>query len=116
MQFGEFVAETESWEALVHRAERSIIEDPDVMGGLPVLKGTRVLVTTVVASKRAGFDIGQLREAYPFLTPELVADAETYLQVHSCVEHPLSADGPVPESPSTRMLVSGKRVALPPRQ
>lgn len=72
----------------------TIIEDPDVMGGLPVFKGTRVLVATVLASKRAGFDMGQLREAYPFLTPELVVDAEAYLQAHPRVEHPLSADRP----------------------
>jgi len=36
----------------------------------------------VAASWRAGFNMDQLREAYPFLMPALVLDAETYLQIH----------------------------------
>ena len=112
VQLGEFVTDAKNREALVRRAELSIVEDPDVMGGLPVFKGHRVPVATVVASKRAGFDMDQMREAYPFLTPELVVDAETYLQIHPRVGRPRSA----PEPASKRKLVSSKRVALLPRQ
>jgi hypothetical protein len=50
----------------------------------------------------------QLREAYPFLTPDLVLDAETYLQIHPKIGRPRKGD----ELPVKRKLVSGKRVAL----
>lgn len=114
VQLGEFVAEAKSRETLVQRAERSIVEDPDVMGGLPVFKGTRVPAATVVASKSAGFDMDQLREAYPFLTPDLVVDAETYLQIHPRMGRPRSASAT--EASTMLKLVRSKRVALPPRQ
>ena len=82
------------------------------MGGTPAFKGTRVPAVTVAASKRAGFDMDQLREAYPFLTPELVLDAETYLQIHPKVGRPRKDE----ELPVKRRLVSSKRVALPARR
>lgn len=54
----------------------------------------------------------QLREAYPFLTPDLVLDAEIYLQIHPKIGRPRRADG----LPVQRKLVSSKRVALPARR
>lgn len=112
VQLGTFVTDATDRARLVRRAEESIVEDPDVMGGTPVFKGTRVPVATVAASKRAGFDMAQLSEAYPFLTPELVLDAETYLQIHPKVGRPRKDDG----LPGKRKPVSSKRVALPARR
>ena len=106
-----FVREAKERERLVERAERSIAEDPEVMGGVPVFKGTRVPASMVVASKRAGFEMDQLRAAYPFLTPELVEDAETYLQIHPRMGRPSKAEAP----PQPRKALSSKRVALKPR-
>jgi uncharacterized protein (DUF433 family) len=112
VQLGSFVTDATDRVRLVRRAEESIVEDPDVMGGTPVFKSTRVPVATVAASQRAGFDMEQLREAYPFLTPELVLDAETYLQIHPKVGRPRKDDG----LPVKRKLVSSKRVAIPDRR
>lgn len=55
-----------------------IIEDPKVMRGVPVFKGTRVPIANVLASLKAGFDLEQLREAYSFLTQEHVDAALNY--------------------------------------
>jgi len=112
VQLLSFVTDATARARLVRRAEETIVEDPDVMGGTPVFKGTRVPAATVAASKRAGFGMDQLREAYPFLTPDLVLDAETYLQIHPKVGRPRKDDG----LPAKRKLVSSKRVALPARR
>ncbi|MFJ1260292.1 DUF433 domain-containing protein, partial [Cupriavidus sp. CuC1] len=68
--------------ASVERANRSITEDPAVMGGVPVFAGTRVPIEIVTSSKAAGIGDDRLREAYSFLTSELIQDAEVYQQVH----------------------------------
>lgn len=43
-----------------------------------MFRGTRVPIANVVASLNAGFDLVQLREAYQFLTPELIEAALRY--------------------------------------
>ena len=107
VEFAPFVNEAKERGLLVERAESSIIEDPDILGGVPVFKGTRVPASTVVASKRAGFEMDQLRAAYPFLTPALVEDAEIYLRIHPRVGRPSKAKALV------RTPLSSKRVPLP---
>ena len=66
----------------VARANRRITEDPQVMDGVPVFAGTRVPIETVVSSRAAGINAERLRASYPFLTPELIEDAEIYLRIH----------------------------------
>ena len=111
VEFAPFVNEAKERGLLVERAEASIIEDPDILGGVPVFKGTRVPASTVVASKRAGFEMDQLRAAYPFLTPTLVEDAEIYLRIHPPVGRPSKAKAPT----LVRTPLSSKRVSLPRR-
>ena len=53
-------------------ADAAIVEDPDVMRGVPVFNGTRVPIANVLASLKVGFDLAQLQEAYSFLTQEHV--------------------------------------------
>jgi uncharacterized protein (DUF433 family) len=57
----------------------AIVEDPNVMRGVPVFKGTRVPIANVLASLKAGFHLEQLREAYSFLTQEHVDAALNYV-------------------------------------
>lgn len=63
----------------------AVVEDAQVMGGLPVFRGTRVPIANVLASLEAGFNLDQLREAYPFLTPELVNAARNYSPCNTTV-------------------------------
>jgi uncharacterized protein (DUF433 family) len=111
VQLATFVTRAQNRALMVRRAEHAIVEDADVMGGVPVFRGTRVPVSTVVASKNAGFTMDQMRDAYAFLTPQLVDEAETYLRIHPRVGRP-----PKDAEPRNRKLISSKTVALPSRK
>jgi len=41
-----------------------IVHDPEIQGGRPVIRGTRVLVTRVVGALSAGADFTEIREDY----------------------------------------------------
>lgn len=62
---------------LLRRAEASFVVDRDVMGGLPVIPGTRI-PALFVARDAVGASFEQLRETYPILTHRLLEDAMTY--------------------------------------
>ena len=87
-----------------------IIEDPKVMRGVPVFKGTRVPIANVLASLKAGFNLEQLREAYSFLTQEHVDAALTYVPRQVAEGGPPSAVRPI------RVLLSREVVPLPSRR
>jgi uncharacterized protein (DUF433 family) len=57
----------------LREAESVVITDPDIMGGVPVFKGSRVPI---------GIPFEVLKEDYGFLTPELVEDARIYAKTH----------------------------------
>lgn len=66
----------------LHEASSVVISDPSVMGGMPVFKGTRLPVETVLASIDAGEPFATLKEHYPFLTEEMIDLARVYLDTH----------------------------------
>jgi uncharacterized protein (DUF433 family) len=45
--------------------EEAIVSDPEILGGMPVIKGTRVLVYDVAASVKAGISRDRILSAYP---------------------------------------------------
>lgn len=49
--------------------------NPDVMGGQPVIRGTRVAVYMIVDAIAEGDTADDVLEAYPFLTKEAVQQA-----------------------------------------
>ncbi|NBB74482.1 MAG: DUF433 domain-containing protein [Bacteroidetes bacterium] len=55
-----------------------ITMDPEVMGGKPCVRGTRVTVGTIVGLIAAGRDVEEVVEAYPYLDAEDVREALTY--------------------------------------
>lgn len=54
---------------------RHIEIDPEVLGGAPVIKGTRISTRAVVSVIESG---ASPRKAYPSLTDEQIADADAY--------------------------------------
>ncbi|HME52289.1 MAG TPA: DUF433 domain-containing protein [Candidatus Lokiarchaeia archaeon] len=51
----------------------SIIEsDPDVLGGMPVIKGTRIPVSFIFDLVRLEYTVDQIIDFYPSLTREMV--------------------------------------------
>lgn len=55
-----------------------IVCDPQVLGGKPVLKGTRLAVEFVLDLLAAGWDRAAIRENYPNLTEEWVRAVLAY--------------------------------------
>jgi uncharacterized protein (DUF433 family) len=51
-------------------AEATIVSNPDVMMGKPVIAGTRITVELILEKLAAGETIDQLLEAHPRLTRE----------------------------------------------
>ena len=49
-----------------------IVSDPDVMGGTPVFRGTRVPVQTLVDYLEAGDSISEFLKGFPTVTREQV--------------------------------------------
>lgn len=66
----------------VSEAERHISEDPQVLGGAPCFARTRVPVANVLAASRQGIPFDELQAAWPFLTPQLLDDADVYMKAH----------------------------------
>ena len=52
--------------------------DPEIMGGKPCIKGTRVTVGTVVGLLGAGHEIREVMALYPYVTEEDVRAALAY--------------------------------------
>jgi uncharacterized protein (DUF433 family) len=59
--------EVDARESVLDRAKAGILSDPDVIGGEPVFKGTRVPVFDVAASLDKGISRERILAAYPML-------------------------------------------------
>jgi len=78
---------------LLVAAEEAITVDPEIMGGRPVFKGSRLPIETAIASIDDGVTMAEMIEDYPFLTEEKVAQARVYLRVHPRVGRPRKTEG-----------------------
>ncbi|SFG43294.1 Uncharacterized conserved protein, DUF433 family [Duganella sp. CF458] len=65
----------------VERALLAISSSEDVMGGLPVFRGTRVPVDSILASIENGVELSRIKDSYPFLSDELIKYAKIYSRV-----------------------------------
>jgi uncharacterized protein (DUF433 family) len=77
-------------ESRVRYAER-IIRDPQVCGGEPVLKGTRVTLRTVLASLAEGDSAEDILQDFPSLTPQDVRAAIAFAAASAEEDLPLPA-------------------------
>jgi len=60
------------------KAREAVIEDPDILGGTPVLRGTRVPVYDIAAMAEAGVTADQILRSYPSLKDWQVDLASIY--------------------------------------
>ena len=58
--------------------ESLVISDPQVMDGLPVIRGTRIAVYLVLEMLESGMSIDQIVTEYPHLTADQVRAAVRY--------------------------------------
>lgn len=68
--------------------EDHIMIDPDIMGGTPVLRGTRMTVYSVLGRLDGGDSIGDILEDNPHLTREAIETAALYARTHPLVGRP----------------------------
>jgi uncharacterized protein (DUF433 family) len=52
--------------------------NPDIMGGKPVIKGTRIPVELVLRKLGSGIEVSELLAAYPHLTAEDIRAAQAF--------------------------------------
>ena len=62
----------------LRRARRLVVSDPDIMGGEPVFRGTRVPVHMIAAQLAQGSTSAELLASYPRLTAEMIRLAPVY--------------------------------------
>ncbi len=65
--------------AALRRAREMVVEDPEILGGTPVIRGTRIPVHDVAA---AGADDVRVKAAYPGLDEERIELARLYVRAN----------------------------------
>ena len=76
--------------------QERIVRDPHIVGGEPVLKGTRVTLRTVLASLAEGATIAEILADFPTLGEEEVRAAIAFAAASA------QEDLPLPEIPLKR--------------
>ena len=62
------------------RAREMVVEDPEILRGAPVLRGTRIPVYDIAAAVAAGQSPAHLKVAYPDLDDDRLALASLYAE------------------------------------
>ena len=75
----ELVATTNQY---LHDREVFIHSDPGILGGTPVIRGTRITVYSVLGRLQGGESIDDLVEDYPDIDPRAFRTAELYARSH----------------------------------
>jgi uncharacterized protein (DUF433 family) len=78
LNFDPFIDDTLAEHEKLARARAIIVEDPRILGGTPVIKGTRVPAYDVAASAAKGLSIAEIRADFPSLTEDKIASAILY--------------------------------------
>jgi len=94
----------EDYNALVRQAAEGhphIIRRPDVSGGEPIIRGTRISVRHIVERIRAGQSVDDILVALPHLTATQVYDALSYYY-----DHQAEIDGLIRESQPERVIAN----------
>lgn len=55
-----------------------IVADPEICGGKPTIKGTRIMVRNILGMMAGGYTVEKILAAYPELTQEMVSAALEY--------------------------------------
>jgi uncharacterized protein (DUF433 family) len=72
-------------------AQERIVRDPDVLGGKPIVKGTRISVEHVLGMLAEGMTEAQICHSYPRLTADDVRACVIFAAALVQREHPSAA-------------------------
>lgn len=75
---GKALAEAQRRLALYEKARECIVRDPEIMGGTPTIRGTRITADAMRGRLAAGDTIESVLEDYPYLDRETVEAAALY--------------------------------------
>lgn len=88
----------------MERAERygaardsMIVEDENILGGTPVIRGTRISVYSVLGRVADGDTVEDIQSDYPELTSEVLETAIIYARTHPLVGRPAGRPWTTPE-------------------
>jgi uncharacterized protein (DUF433 family) len=85
--------ETRERLALYERARELIVCDPEIMGGAPTIRGTRITAHAVAGRLDDGDSIESILEDYPYLDRETVEAAALYAKANPPRGRPKSIEG-----------------------
>ena len=109
-----FVKSVRGQFAKLQQAREIVVEDPEVLGGTPVVRNTRIPIYDVAASAAKGTSTDRLLAAYPGLTAREVELATLYAEANPQRGRPRRTGGPSPRKVSlvaSRRLPRRKRTA-----
>ena len=86
-------------------ARALVVEDPEILGGTPVIRNTRIPVYDVAASVAAGLPMTRILEAYSGLTAEMAKLAALYATANPPRGRPREHSSP----PAGALIVSNRR-------
>lgn len=92
--------------ASLEAARAMVVSSPDILGGTPVIRGTRIPVHDVAASVNAGHSLDNILGAYPILKEKQVDLARIYVDANPSRGRPR----PVSELPKGATIITDRRV------
>jgi uncharacterized protein (DUF433 family) len=101
-----FVRRTKERMERLAAAREIVVSDPDVLGGTPVVRGTRVPVYDVAASVAAGLPVGRILAAYPSLDGEKIELAAIYAEANPARGRPRASEA----APKGSVIIADRRV------
>jgi uncharacterized protein (DUF433 family) len=101
-----FVRRTKERMDRLASARQLVVSDPEILGGAPIVRGTRVPVYDVAASVEAGLPTKRILAAYPSLDENQVELAAIYAEANPARGRPRSSD----ELPEGVVIVAERRV------
>ena len=87
-----FVKRTKERMDRLAAAREMVVSDPEVLGGVPVVRGTRVPIHDVAASLAAGLPMDRILAAYPSLDADKIELASIYAEANPVRGRPRSSD------------------------
>ena len=102
-----FVRRTKERMDRLTAARELVVTDPAILGGMPVIRGTRIPVHDVAASVAAGLPTGRILAAYPSLDADKIELATLYVEANPARGRPRSSD----ELPKGAVIIADRQAA-----
>ena len=101
-----FVRRTKERMDRLAAARELVVSDPEILGGTPVLRDTRIPVYDLAASVSGGLPMDRILSAHPSLDADKVELAAIYAQANPARGRPRSSD----EFPKGAVVVADRRL------